>query len=140
MFFSVSSPIGFEHEVEPTVHVIANAARYADSADRTCRFEPCSDVDAIAMQVRAIWNHITDVDAYSEADAPIRRLVAVVHPNLLLHLDRTSHRAIDAVERDQQRVAAGLHHSSAALPDRRVDQRAPQCAQTPQCAGIIEAN
>ena len=38
----------------------------------------------------------------------VRRLVSVVDRNLLLHLHGAAHRPVDAVEHDQQRVAAGL--------------------------------
>jgi hypothetical protein len=59
---------------------------------------------------------------------------------LLLHLDRAANRAIDAVERNQQGIAAGLHHAATVLADCRVDQRAPHCAQAAQCAGVVQAN
>ena len=67
--------------------------------------------------------HIAKVDADTEADAAIQRLVAVVSWHLLLHLDSAAHRTVDAVERHQQRIAAGLHHPAAMLTDRRIDQR-----------------
>ena len=92
-----------------------------------CRSVPCG-------------NHVADVDADAEADAPVGRLIAVIDRHLLLDLYRAAHCAIDAVERHQQQVAAGLHHSAAVLADRRVDQNAPQRAQAAQRAGIVQAN
>ena len=122
------------------MHMVAHRARDADTADRTRRLQPGGDVHAVAVQVGAVRDHVADVDADAEADAAVRRLVAVIHRHLLLHLDRAAHRAVDAVERDQQRVAAGLHHPAAVLADRRVDQRAPQRAQAAQRAGIVQAD
>jgi hypothetical protein len=126
-----------ERQIEPAVHMVAHRARDADAADRARRLQPGRDVHAVAVQVRAVRDHIADVDADAEANAPVRRLVAVIDRDLLLHLDRATHRTVDAVERDQQRVATGLHYSAAVLADCRVDQRAPQSAQAVQGASIV---
>ena len=103
------------------MHVVSHRARHADTAHRARRLQPGRDVHAIAVQVRAVRDHVADVDADAEADATVWRLVPVIHRHLLLYLDRAAHRAIDAAERDQQRVAAGLRHPAAVFADRRVD-------------------
>ena len=69
---------------------------------------------------------------------PIRRLVAIMDRHLLLHLHGTAHRPVDAVEHDQQRVAAGLDDPAAVLLDRRVDQVAPERAQPFERPGIVQ--
>jgi hypothetical protein len=53
------------------------------------------------MQVRAVRDHVADVDADAEADTPIRRLVTIINRYLLLHLHGAADRTIDAVERNQ---------------------------------------
>ena len=122
------------------MHMIPHRARDADAAHRAFRLQSGCDVYAVAMEVSAIGDHVADVDADAEANAPVRWLIAVTDWHMLLHLNRAAHSTIDTVERYQKRVAAGLHNSAAMLADGRVDQSAPQRPQTAQCAGIIEAN
>ncbi len=107
------------------MHVITDTARHTDAARRALGLQPRRDIHSVAVQVRAIRDHVTDVDPDTEADTAVRRLIAVVHRYLLLHLHRAAYRTVDAVERDQQQIAAGLDHSAAEVADRRVDQRAP---------------
>ena len=49
--------------------------------------------------------------------------------NLLLHLHGAAHRSVDAIEHDEQRIAAGLDDPAAMLVDCWVDQVA---AESPQ--------
>ena len=44
--------------------------------------------------------------------------------DLLLHLHGTAHRPVDAIEHDEQRVAAGIDDPAAVLLDRGVDEAA----------------
>ena len=129
-----------EGQIQTPMHVVAHAPRDADASRGTLRLQTGGDVHAVTMQVRIIRYYVANVDADPEPDASVWQLIAVVNRNLLLHLDRASHRAVDAVERYQQRVTAGLHHSSAALPDRRINQCPPQRPQAPQCAGVVKTN
>ena len=101
--------------------MIAHRSRHADTANGTHRFQPSGDVHAVAMQVGPVCYHVANVDADAEADAPVGGLVPIIHRDLLLDFYRAAHCAIDAVERNQQQIAAGLHHSAAVLADRRVD-------------------
>ena len=78
------------------------------------------------MQVGPIGNHIANVNADAEADDPIRRLISIVDRNLLLHLHGTTHCPVNAVEHDQQGIAAGLDDPAAMLLYRWVNQVAAQ--------------
>jgi hypothetical protein len=73
------------------------------------------------MQVRAIGNHVTDVDADPKPDGPVEGLILIIVGQLLLHLDREAHRPVNAIKHDEQRVASGLSNPPAMLADRRVD-------------------
>ncbi len=64
---------------------------------------------------------ITNVDADAEADGSISGLLAIVNGNLLLYLHRAAHRSVDAIEHDQQEVAAGLDDPAAMLLDGRIN-------------------
>ena len=92
------------------------------------------------MQVSPISNGVSNVDADAKADGSIRRLIAVVDRNLLLHLHGTAHRPVDAVEHDQQGVAAGLDDPAAMLLDRRVDQVAAESTQPFERSCVVQAD
>ena len=129
-----------ERQVEPVVHMIAHGARDADEPRRTFRLQPCRDDHAVAVQVGAVGDRVADVDPDAKADAAIVGVARVVGRHLLLHVHGTAHRALDAVEHDQQRIAAGLHHTAAILRDRRVDHLVAQRAQAFECTDIIETD
>ena len=118
-----------EREIEPVMHMVAHRSRDADTTRRTFGLKPCRDIHRVAMQVGSVGNRVANVDADAKADGSIRRLVAVVDWNLLLHLHGTAHRPVDAVEHDEQGIAAGLDDPAAMLLDRRVDQVAAESAQ-----------
>jgi hypothetical protein len=48
---------------------------------------------------------------------------------LLLDFDTATDRAVDAVECNKQRIAAGLNHAPTMLVDCRIDNAAPKLAQ-----------
>ena len=74
------------------------------------------------MQIRAIGNHVADIDADAKPDSPVRGLIIIIIGHTLLHVDRATYSAVDAVERDEQRVATGLNELPAVLIDHWVDQ------------------
>ena len=74
------------------------------------------------MQVSSVSNRVTDVDPDAKANGSIRRLISVVDRDLLLHLHSTAHRPVDAVEHDEQGIAASLDDPAAVLLDRWVYQ------------------
>ena len=58
--------------------------------------------------------------------------------HLSLHRHGAAHRPVDAVEYDQQRVAAGLHDPATVLVDRWIDQVLTKLAQPLQRACIVQ--
>jgi len=53
------------------------------------------------VQVGAIRYRVTDVDPHAEANGSIWLLLAIVHRNLLLHLDSETDCAVDAIKHYQ---------------------------------------
>ena len=122
------------------MHMIAHRSRDTDAARRTLGLKSCRHIHRIAVHVSAIGNRIANVDPDAEADGSIGRLVAIVDRNLLLHLHGTAHRSVDAVEHDEQGVAAGLDDPAAMLLDRRIDQLSAERTQSLEGSRVIQAD
>jgi hypothetical protein len=120
--------------------MIAYGSRDAHSARRTLGLKSGSYIDDIAVDVSAIRDHIADVNADAKADRPIRRLLTVIDGHLLLHLDCTAHRSINAVEDDEEGITSRVDDSAAMLFDRRVDEIAAKSSKPFKCSDIITAN
>ena len=127
-----------ERQIEPVMHMVAHRPRDADATRRTFGLEPRRHIHRVAMQISSIGNRVANVDPDAKADGSIGRLVAVMDRNLLLHLHGAAHRSVDAVEHDEQRVAAGLDDPAAMLLDRRVDQVAPQSTQPLEGSRVVQ--
>jgi hypothetical protein len=80
------------------------------------------------MQVRSVRDCVTNVDPDSKADGTIGGLVSVSDWDLLLNRQRAAHRTVDAVEYDQQRVAAGLDEPATMLSNGWVNHISTQSA------------
>src|ERR1700733_205664 len=89
-------------EVEPVMHMVAHGSRDADSACWAFGLKSCRHVHGVAVEISPICNRVTDVNSHPKADGLICGMVAVVSRHLLLHLDGTAYRPVDAVEHDQQ--------------------------------------
>src|SRR4051812_6523009 len=92
------------------------------------------------MQIGALGDRVTDIDANAEADCTVGRLVLVGlrHPSLDLH--SATDRSLDAVEYDQQRIAARLNYPASILRDRRADDVASDSPQPRERSHIVQTN
>ena len=70
--------------------------------------------------------------------AAIGWLFPIQDRNLLLHLHRTAHCSVDAVENQEEKVSPGLNYPAAMLLDRSVDQVGTQGPQTLKCPLVIQ--
>jgi hypothetical protein len=59
---------------------------------------------------------------------------------LLLHLHRTTHRSVDAIENDKQGVAAGLNDPATMLINRGINYVGAKPTQPLECPGVIQTN
>ena len=92
------------------------------------------------MQVSAIRNRVADVDPDTKANGSIWRLISVEDRHLLLHLNGTSHRPVDAVEHNEQGVTPSLDDPATMLLYRPVYQVAAQGSQPLQSSSVIQSN
>src|SRR4029077_9587485 len=93
--------------------LVTNRAGNANAAGLRQCLQPCSDVDAVTIDVVAIDNDVAEIDADPKCDAfGLRRLgIAVDHSSL--DLDRTADRVDDAREFRQHTVAGGFDNAPA---------------------------
>src|SRR5512133_2007718 len=125
----IEYPKLLECEVQPAVHVIAHRSRNTDATRRALCLEPRSDIHRVSVQIGSICNRITDAHPNPKPDGSVCRLLAVQDWHFSLHFCGTPDRAIDAIEDDQQGIAASLHDPATMFPDRRVDQIAAERTQ-----------
>ena len=106
--------------------MIAYCSGDAYASWRAFSLEPCRYIHRVSVQISSVGNRIAEVDPNAKADGSIRRLIAIVDRNLLLHLHGAAHGSVDAVKDDEQGIAACLHDPATMLSDRRVNQILPE--------------
>ena len=101
-----------------------NAARISNA------FKARGDIDAIAHQVAvALLDHIAEMDADPELDAPLGRKTSVALDHAVLHLDGAANGIDHASELDDDAVAGALHDAAVMYGDGGIDQIAPERPQ-----------
>src|SRR3984893_12287119 len=90
------------------------------------RLDPCCDVDAVAVEIVGLDDHVTEIGADAQFDAAVRLDPGVPLGHRLLHRDRAAHRIDDAGKLHQQDPAAGLDDVAPMLCDLRIEQLALQ--------------
>ena len=85
--------------------------------------KPRRDIDAVAHQVAvALFDHIAQMDADTELDAPFGRQPGIALDHAVLHLDGAADGVDDATKLDEAAIACALHDAPVMHGDRRVDQ------------------
>ena len=129
-----------ENEFEPVAHMITHWSRNTDAAGWTFSLKSCRNIHRVAVEISPIGNHVAKIDADTKADGSVGRLVAIVDRNFLLHLHRTAHRPVDAVEHDEQGVAAGLDDPAAMFLDRWIDHFPAERPQSCEGSSVVQAD
>jgi|SRR5271163_754145 len=102
-------------------------------------FDACGDVDAVAVEVVALNDHVAEIDADAQFHAVVRPDARVSLRHRLLHLDRAAHRIDDAGKFDQQAVAGGLDDAAAMFGDFRIDELMAQRLEAFERAFLVPA-
>src|SRR5215831_6122602 len=126
-----------EGKVEPVADLIAHHAADAHFARLGESFEARGDIDAVAVDIALVENHVAEVDADAKLDAPFHRHVGVALCHCLLDLDGATHRIDDARKLDEQPVAGGLDDAAPVLLDLRIPQLAPDRLQPGERAFLV---
>ena len=109
-------------EVQLRFHLIEGLLRDANAAGLGKLLQARRDVDAFAVTVLVLDNHVTEVDADAYVDAPIFGDAVIALRHAALKDDRALDRVDDAAELGQQPVAHQLEDTPLVLFDLRLEQ------------------
>ncbi len=91
-------------------------------------FDACGDIDAVAIEVVALDDHVAEIDADAQLDEALRLDTHLALGHCLLHLDRAAHRIDDAGKLHQHTVAGGLDDAAVVSGDLRIEELMAQLA------------
>ena len=129
-----------DHEIEAALDLSIGVLRQADRSGLRDSLETRGDIDAVAHQVSvALFDHVAEMNADAEFDAALGRQAGVALHESMLQLDRAAYGVDHAAKFDDEAVARALDHPSSMDGDRRLDQVAPQRAQTRQDPILVGA-
>jgi hypothetical protein len=109
-----------------------DAARLGDA------FEPRRYVDAVAIEITALDNHVTQIDTDAQHDAPLLGLIAVRGGHALLEIDRALHGVDSAGELHQHAVAGNLKDAALMLGDQGFQDLLTAHLEGSQRAGFVD--
>jgi hypothetical protein len=89
-------------------------------------FDPCGDVNAVAIEVVAFDDHVAEIDADAQLDPAGRRDTSIPPGHCLRHRDHAAHRIDDAHKFHQHAVAGGLDDAAMMFADFPIEELAAQ--------------
>jgi hypothetical protein len=102
--------------------MVADGARNADAARLRQPLQPCGHVDAVAVNVAAIGDHVAEIDPDAKPQAALLGEIQIAVGHRALDFGGAAHRVDDAGEFRQHAVAGGLDDPAMMLADLRIDQ------------------
>src|SRR6516165_5327979 len=108
-----------EDKGQPVAHLVMNRIGDQHPAGISQGLDPCGDVDAGAIEVVVLDDHVAEIDADTQLDTVVRGDSRVALGHRLLHRDRAAPCIDDAGKFDQQSVAGGLDKAPVVLGDFR---------------------
>jgi hypothetical protein len=117
--------------------MVGGSSRDEDAPGLRQTFNAGSDVHAVAIDVLAIDNDVTDVDSNPKLDPFFCGTVGIVFTNRFLDLDRAGDGIDRAGKLDERSVAHQFDHATRMRGDRWVDDLAPQRLEARQCSRLI---
>jgi hypothetical protein len=106
-----------ERKIQPAADDLMNDIRDADAARRGQALETRRDVDAVAVDVVAVDDHVAKIDADAEHDALLFRQLGLPLGDALLNGGSAFDRIHHASEFDQRAVAHELDDAAVELRD-----------------------
>ena len=103
MFLSCGRAEIGDRQIEPPLDLPVGVLGQTDRARLGDALEPRGDVDAVAHQIAvALLDHVAQMNADAELDAPVLRHAGVALDHAVLHFDRAAHGVDHAAELDDR--------------------------------------
>src|SRR5262245_14543389 len=106
-----------ELQLKFVTQLVAHDRRTGDPAGPRQTFQPCRNVDAIAVEVVAVDDNVTQIYADAKLDVPVFGHTGVALKHAALDFDGAAGRIENATELDQKAVAHHLEDATAMLGD-----------------------
>jgi hypothetical protein len=126
-----------EFQFELVADLVAHDRRAGNPTRTGESFEPCRQVDAIAIKVIAVDDYVVQMDADAEFDVPVLGDPGIALAHAMLDLKSAACRVEDAAELDQEAVAHHLEDAPAVLGDSRIEELTAMLAERFQGALFI---
>jgi hypothetical protein len=127
-------------EIEPRLHLAIGGDLMGDGVNIAARLEGIARPGAICLSEDVgLLDHVAEVNADAEFDAPLRRHAGVALDEAILHLDRAAHRVDHAAELDKNAVAGAFDDAPAMGGDGGIDQIAAQAPKPRKRAVLVGA-
>ena len=137
MFLTACSPRSSKTHIQRRAHMFLHIAGDTDSAGLGEAFHARGHIDAVAVEIVALDDHIAQADADAQHHAVPVGGIRVPLGEGALYVHRTLHRIHRAAEFGQRPIAGGLEDPSAELLDFGIEDLRPQGLQPGQRAGFI---
>ena len=111
-----------------------------DTAGIAEPLQPGGDVDAVAVEVVLVDDHVAEIDPDAEHDPGVLGKVEVLLRDDPLNFDRACHGIDDAGELDQRPVAHELDDAAVVSIDQRFDEFAAKRLEPGKCARLVQAH
>ena len=126
-----------ESDVEAIADIVHHRRRHCHPAGPADAFDAGGDVDPIAENVTILDDHVAEVDADSELDAPVFGNFDVAALHFALHRKRTFDRVDHAWKFGEDPVPGELDDPPVALRNARLDDFAAAMVERGQRADLI---
>jgi hypothetical protein len=120
--------------------VLADNIRDANIAGWTDGLEARGDVHAVAEEVFIVRDSVADVHSHSETDAPVTWHTAIKFWHTGLYLDCEANSRDYARKHHHQRVAGGVHDSSAITSEGGINKALAQRCQAGEGVSVVLAD
>ena len=120
--------------------MIAHRLRNGNATRCANTFESCRDVNAIAVDIVAIDDHVAEIHADSKLDAPVIGGRRGALADLSLHLNRAGDGVHDARKFCKHAIAGKFDDATLVRRDLGVDQLAANLLQLRKRAGFVGAH
>ena len=106
-----------ERAVELSAHLVVDLGGYADAAGLGERFQSGGDVDTLAVNILALDDDVTEIDANAQVNALVGRCAVIALRHLFLNSDRAFDSIDDAPEFGQKPVTHELEDAAVVFLD-----------------------